>query len=361
MKNKAKVIAFYLPQFYPIPENDEWWGKGFTEWTNVAKAKPLFKGHYQPHIPADLGFYDLRLPKVREAQAQLAKEAGISAFCYWHYWFGGGKQLLEKPLQDVIKSGEPELPFCLAWANHAWQKKKWNSEVSRFSKEILIEQTYPNRKDIDEHFYSILPTFKDKRYYRLHDKLVFVLYCVEDIIDFDYFIDRWQELAIENSLPSFFFIGHTFKIENINSSRFKKLDAINVHLLHDVFNERKYKRLLSWLLRRPLNVVPYFKALYKWENNIYKKDRIFPSIYPKWDTTPRLGSLGSVLHNSTPSLFKKHVTRILALISNKNHADKVIFLKSWNEWAEGNYMEPDLKYGKGYIHALKEALDEEAI
>ena len=126
-REETKVIAFYLPQFHPIQENDQWWGKGFTEWTNVAKAKPLYRHHYQPNIPSDLGFYDLRLPEVREAQAELAIEAGVSAFCYWHYWFGDGKQLLEKPLQDVIKTGKPEFPFCLAWANHTWQKKKMES------------------------------------------------------------------------------------------------------------------------------------------------------------------------------------------------------------------------------------------
>lgn len=359
MENKkTKVIAFYLPQFHPIPENDKWWGKGFTEWTNVAKAKPLFKNHYQPRIPSDLGFYDLRLPEVKEAQAQLAKEAGISAFCYWHYWFGDGKQLLERPLQDVLKVGKPDFPYCLAWANHSWQKKSWNSNVSRFSKELLIEQTYPNKKDIDDHFYAMLPMFQDNRYYRLHDKLVFVLFSLEDIVNADYFIDRWQKLADDNGLPGFFFIGHETKVVNINKPIYKKVDAINLHLLHDTFNASKYQRLLSWILNRPLNVFSYSKAMYKWENDVFAKNNIYPSIYPNWDSTPRIGSVGAVLQSSTPILFKKHVKRILHLISNKTDSDKVIFLKSWNEWAEGNYMEPDLKFGKGYIDALKEALEE---
>lgn len=355
--NNAKVIAFYLPQFHPIPENDEWWGKGFTEWTNVAKARPLFWRHYQPHIPADLGFYDLRLPQIKEEQAMLAKEAGISAFCYWHYWFGEGKQLLERPLQDVVKSGSPDFPFCLAWANHSWQKKSWNTEVSRLSKELLIEQKYPGAQDIDDHFYTMLPTFKDKRYFRLHDKLVFVIFCIEDIPDSGNFIDRWQELAIQNALPGFFFIGHTSNPENLQSDTYKKLDAVNLHLLSNAFTGSKYKRWLSWVLKTPLNVTPYSKAICKWENDILKKDRVFPTIYPNWDTTPRISIMGPVLKDSTPQLFKKHVERILNMISKKDDLDKVIFLKSWNEWAEGNYMEPDLKFGKGYIHALKSALE----
>jgi hypothetical protein len=353
-----KIIAYYLPQFHPIKENNMWWGEGFTEWVNVAKARPLYKGHYQPKIPSDLGFYDLRLPESREAQAQLAKEAGIAAFCYWHYWFGNGKQLLEKPLQEVVKSGKPDFPFCIAWANHSWQKKDWNSAVSRLSKETLIEQLYPGEKDVDAHFYSLLPVFKDKRYYKLNNRLVFVLYDVEALSGFDYFINRWKELASENGLPGFFFIGHTTKLEFVNSSYSKKLDAINLHFLNKAFNYSKISRLLSWLFNRPSNVISYSKAMYKWENDVYKNKRIYPCLYPNWDTTPRRGAHGDILHGSTPELFKKHVKRILDLISQKEASDKVVFLKSWNEWAEGNYMEPDQKYGKGYIKALKSALSE---
>ena len=129
MKMKARIIANYLPQFHPIPENDKYWGVGFTEWTNVAKARPLFKGHYQPHIPADLGFYDLRLPEVREQQAQLAREAGVEGFCYWHYWFGKGRQVLERPFNEVVASGKPYYPFCLAWANHDWTTGSWKKGI----------------------------------------------------------------------------------------------------------------------------------------------------------------------------------------------------------------------------------------
>ena len=143
---KARAIAFYLPQFHPVPENNEWWGKGFTEWTNVVKARPLFKGHYQPHLPADLGFYDLRLPEVREAQARLAKEHGIEGFCYWHYWFGNGKRILERPFNEVLLSNKPNFPFCLGWANESWTGI-WHGNPGK----VLVEQQYPGKQDYIEH------------------------------------------------------------------------------------------------------------------------------------------------------------------------------------------------------------------
>lgn len=159
---KARVLALYLPQYHPVPENDMWWGKGFTEWSNVTKAKPLFRGHYQPKLPTDLGFYDLRLPEVREEQAKLAKEAGIEGFIYWHYWFGNGKRLLERPFNEVLESGKPDFPFALAWANHTWSTKTWKSAIGETAKKgVIMEQTYPGIEDYTEHFYYALKAFKD--------------------------------------------------------------------------------------------------------------------------------------------------------------------------------------------------------
>lgn len=159
-RNKIRVLAFYLPQFHPIPENDKWYGKGFTEWTNVGKAKPLFRGHYQPRVPADLGYYDLRVPETRQAQADMAREYGVEAFCYWHYWFGNGRRLLERPFNEVLESGKPDFPFCLAWANHSW-RGIYNGVKT---KESLIDQTYGGLSDYERHFYDVLPAFEDKRY-----------------------------------------------------------------------------------------------------------------------------------------------------------------------------------------------------
>ena len=174
--NKPKIIAFYLPQYHPVKENNEWFGEGFTEWTNVAKAKPLFKGHDQPRVPRDLGFYDLRIPEVRAKQAELAKEAGVDAFCYYHYWFGNGKKLLEMPLERVVELGEPNFPFCVCWANHSWYKKDWNPDTKVLTENLLVEQTYPGDKDIIEHFLYLLPAFKDPRYYKIDGRLVFFFF-----------------------------------------------------------------------------------------------------------------------------------------------------------------------------------------
>ena len=174
---KARVLAYYLPQFHPVPENDKFWGPGFTEWTNVAKAKPLFRGHYQPRIPADLGFYDLRLPEVREQQAQLAREAGIEGFCYWHYWFGNGRQLLQRPFNEVLASGKPDFPFCLAWANHDWSTKSWQRGKGKVDSSVMIEkQLYPGDEDYIHHFNYVLPAFRDHRYITVDGKPLFLIF-----------------------------------------------------------------------------------------------------------------------------------------------------------------------------------------
>ena len=141
------ILAFYLPQYRPVEENDKWFGKGFTEWTSVAKAKPLFRNHYQPKVPADLGFYDLRIPEVREQQVELAKEAGVTAFCYYHYWFGNNQTILEETLQEIVTSGSPDFPFCLCWANESWYRKCWHSDTNYLSQEIIFEQKYPGEQD----------------------------------------------------------------------------------------------------------------------------------------------------------------------------------------------------------------------
>lgn len=353
-KSKTRVIAFYLPQFHPIPENDEWWGKGFTEWTNVAKARPLFRGHVQPHIPADLGFYDLRQPETRQQQALLAKEAGIDGFCYWHYWFGNGKQLLERPLQDVVRLHEPDFPFCLGWANHSWMKKLWSSDVSPSDFEVLIDQTYPGMEDIDQHFYTMLPMFKDPRYMRIDGRLIFLIYEPRLNPLMKEHLERWQELAKKEGLGGFYFIAQCKRKEELDLYRQMPFDALNYDCLYYFFNASRFRKLLAYIFRHPITTA-YKDILKKYETSYIQED-VYPTIYPNWDTTPRRGVIGTLFKNSTPKLFEQHARQIIDATHPNSDGDKVIFLKSWNEWAEGNYMEPDTQFGHGYLTALHNAI-----
>lgn len=359
----AKIIAFYLPQYHPTPDNDKWWGKGFTEWTNVGKAKPLFRGHYQPRVPADLGYYDLRLPEVREAQAEMAKEAGIFGFCYYHYWFGNGKEELELPFNEVLRLGKPDFPFMLCWANESWHKKFWSKDGKGTSKEVLIEQRYPGVEDHISHFYRLLPAFKDKRYIKIAGKPAFMIYKPNEFPGISEFIGLWNQLAIKEGFEGIHFIGHTQ--DEINRDELQHLlnlglDSVNTvglyiagkHILNGI---NMYIRVALRKLFGMVGAISYKKAYPKFLGPLDELEVVYPTIIPNWDHSPRSGKTGFIIKNSTPKLFARHVRSVLDCIKGKN--SKIVFLKSWNEWGEGNYMEPDLKYGKGYIKVLKDELN----
>jgi len=362
-----KIIAFYLPQYHPVKENNEWFGEGFTEWTNVAKSKPLFKGHDQPRVPRDLGFYDLRLPEVRAKQAELAQEAGIDAFCYYHYWFGNGKVILEKPLQEVIRLGEPDFPFCLCWANHSWYRKLWNPDAKRIDESILLKQTYPGDDDIIAHFNFLLPAFKDKRYYKVDGRLLFVIYGISELPNFIHFKTVWNELAVKNGLPEFYFLSNTSTAKDISKPAFKETDGTILSLHSNIDNRQdfslfgkikgKLKSKLSELLRHPLSKYSYAEAIKYFLDPVCKQENVIPVLVPNWDYTPRRGAGGLILTNAKPSLFGEHVRQTFEIIKDKPENKQLVFIKSWNEWGEGNYMEPDLTYGKGYIEALRKEVD----
>ena len=379
---KARIIAYYLPQFHPIPENDKYWGKGFTEWTNVAKAKPLFKGHYQPRIPADLGFYDLRLPEVREQQAQMAREAGIEGFCYWHYWFGNGKRLLQRPFNEVLQSGKPDFPFCLAWANHSWKTSTWeNGGKDR----MIVEQRYLGEEDYTMHFQEVLPAFRDKRYITIEGKPLFAIFDPYNFRDVSNFIKTWQRLAKENGLKGIYFIAMSNSTSTLqrNADGTLKRVAPNLQSSERVYNDLlnlgfdginsfgksraemlymgKYMRIVKKLLHQYLPFLPthcinyekitqhFFAPEDNWQN-------VYPSIFPQWDRTPRAGNSEGVYINATPTNFKKHIQDALNIIKYKDVEHQILFLRSWNEWGEGNYVEPDLKYGHAFLDAIKETI-----
>ena len=350
-----------MPQYHPTPHNNEWWGEGFTEWTNVAKAKKLYPGHYQPKIPADLGFYDLRLPEVRKKQAELAAEAGISGFCYYHYWFGNGRQELEMPFNEVIKSGEPDFPFCLCWANESWFRKFWNKDGAVSEKKILVEQEYPGTEDIKQHFFSLLPAFKDKRYMKQDGKPIFVIYRPLECATIKEMVDMWNTLAKENGLEGIYFIGFTGDVDvEYNEIKKRGMDAVCSCRL------RRHKRLsVKWIARKAMSYISHMPECYDYKK-VYPtligkeeidNDDVYPTLIPNWDHTPRSGANGYLFSKSSPELFEQHVKDVLSKISQKPENSRLCFLKSWNEWGEGNYMEPDLKFGKGYINALRKAIE----
>lgn len=363
---KARVIAMYLPQFHPFKENDEWWGNGFTEWTNVGKAKPLFRGHYQPRVPADLGYYDLRCPWVREAQAEMAREAGVEGFMYWHYWFGNGKTLMANIFDEVLKSGKPDFPFCLGWANHSWTRRTWNSSAALHKDLDLMLQEYPGDEDIIMHFNAVLPAFKDKRYITVDGKPIFVVYAPLDIPNCKHFIDMWRKMANDAGLNGIHFVGLSGGWESNNQKilnlGFDALTIGNQWNAETAVNHGYILQMFKTKLRKyfpriaPLDTYPYKKIIKNLFCDWDKKENGYPQIIPNWDRSPRGGRRAVIYTGSTPELFKQHVKDALKLVENKQPEHKIIFLRSWNEWAEGNYMEPDLKFGHGYLDALAEAV-----
>lgn len=357
-KTKARLIAFYLPQYHPIPENDAWWGKGFTEWTNAIKAKPMFRGHYQPHVPADLGYYDLRLPAARQAQAEMAKQYGIEAFCYYHYWFAG-KRLLEQPFDAVLESGQPDFPFCLCWANTSWTGI-WHGAPDR----LLIEQTYPGEEDHRRHFDFLLRAFNDPRYLRIDNKPVLVILKPEELPDAKNLLALWRQLAIAAGLPGVFFVTHYRSQKmDLHASGFDaaiplwklplRKKAAEISLLHNPW--QKLKALYRDFRQIP-TIYDYAQAV---DQFTIPPDDIeyYPCVVPNWDNTPRCGSDGRVLHGSTPELFRMHLRKALKRVEKYPDGHQVLFVKSWNEWAEGNHLEPDIRFGKRYLEIIDEELN----
>lgn len=348
--SKTRLIAFYLPQFYPTKENDEWWQKGFTEWTNVGNAKPLFRGHYQPRVPADLGYYDLRIPEVREQQAELAREAGIEGFCYWHYWFAG-RRLLDRVFTEVVESGKPNFPFCLCWANHSWYQKTWDPTKPD---KLLIEQTYPGEEDYIAHFNAMLPAFKDKRYMKVNGKLIFGIFDAHNIESFSLMKDIWNDLAKKNNLNEFYFFGFCQLESRLNKTMKMGYDAIVYEPMSTVYsaNITYIDRVFRRFFHRPY-ALDYSKYIIESTRFFKEHTSLIPCLIPNFDHSPRSSYNGLILKGSTPKKWHDFCKNIRIIENNTNKQDSIVFIKAWNEWGEGNYLEPDLKYGKGYIDATR--------
>jgi hypothetical protein len=355
---RARVIALYLPQFHPIPENDEWWGSGFTEWTNVAKARPLYRGHKQPNLPGELGFYDLRLPESRAAQAALARAHGIEAFCYWHYWFAG-ERLLERPFAEVLYSGEPDLPFCLAWANQSWTGI-WHGAPHR----MLKEQTYPGLADYTAHFFSVLPAFQDPRYVQIDGQPLFAVYRPTELPDPTEFTETWRALAKEAGLPGLYLVGfiddQTWRPADAGFDAAALLSTPSRGIRRGLLDKvgKRVKRIAltapstALTLRGRPRVYDYAEVQPAIVFGSSLRDDQYPCVLPNWDNTPRSDRDGSVLHAPTPELFRRHVALAVDLLRDRPIQRRLLFIKSWNEWAEGNYLEPDRRFGRGWLEAV---------
>jgi len=368
MNIKARVIAIYLPQYHPIPENDEVWGKGFTEWTNVAQSKPLFKGHYQPRIPADFGFYDLRMPEIRELQAEYARKAGIEGFMYWQYYFGNGKKLLERPFEEVLASGKPDFPFCLGWANHSWQTKTWKRDANKKEgKTMIMEQRYDGVKQYTDHFYYNLSAFKDPRYIRVNGKPFFAIWNpIDNQSEIKLLIDIWQKLAIENGLPGIHFVAQQSIGRSIQSLKDMGFDA--VYQNQTMTAQELLEGHFYWRLKNYMSRFSFFNILRKYDfekllpflvTEDAKRDDVYPTLLAGYDRSPRAGRKAQIIYNFTPKTWRIHVRSVLKMTKDKVIDRNIILLKSWNEWGESNYMEPDLRYGTAMLDVLAEELKAE--
>ncbi len=344
--SKIKLVAFYLTQFHPIPENDEWWGKGFTEWTNATKAQPQFTGHYQPHLPTEFGFYDLRVRQTRRDQIAVAKEFGIGAFCYHYYWFSG-KRLLNAPLDDMLADPESDMPFCLSWANENWTRA-WDASAHK----ILIAQKYNSDDDL-EFIKSVVPFMKDRRYLRLDDKPILMVYRPQHLPNAKKSAEVWRkhckavgigEIQIfccfthgNWEYQKFGFDGgvefppHNAKVHNVQ----KKLPK------HENYSGYAFE----------------FKDLAKqYLAHDYLEKNGFRGVYPSWDNTARKGNLATITLNGTPSNYEFWLSQALKKTAIEYPAkERLIFINAWNEWAEGCHLEPDRKYGRAFLEATLSA------
>jgi lipopolysaccharide biosynthesis protein len=352
--DKVKAIAIYLPQYHPIPENDAWWGKGFTEWTNVARAKPLFSGHYQPHLPADLGFYDLRLPEVRQAQENLAKAHGIHGFCYYHYWFNG-KRLLERPVNDLLASSQSDFPFCLCWANETWSRR-WLGE----EKNILQKQSYSSEDDL-KHIQCLTQAFADPRYIQIKGRPLFLVYRPFDLPEPVRTIETFKNECVKSGLPEPYLMGVDAHHPGFNFEKIgfdgtlifePQLGALPSFMRDGVSLTKLARNLKLGIASSKMKIYDYVEA----RQLMMSRKRDFPThpcIFVSWDNTPRRGENAIVVVKSTPERFESGLAEMVESLLDKPHDERLLFINAWNEWAEGNHLEPDLKNGTQYLEAVK--------
>jgi len=363
-----KIICFYLPQFHPIPENDEWWGAGFTEWVNVAQSQPRFKAHYQPHIPADLGFYDLRLEETRIEQAKLAQKYGISGFCYYHYWFNG-KLLLERPFNDVLASGKPDFPFCLCWANENWTRA-WDGREDH----ILISQKYDDQDNYN-HILWLINAFKDNRYIKIDNRPVFLIYRIDQIKNITQLIAQWRKTTQDFGFQDIYLCAVknnftelsdqqilSFGFDAIVDFQPNKNDYPEPHKLSGKFYKKIRKLVPKTIFDRFKNSLPvsyilnYGVMIEKLIKKVWPQNYIkFPCVFPSWDNSSRK-KMATIIQNEDPEIYKKWLSYAIKCVQKYPKQEQLVFINAWNEWAEGCHLEPDKKMGHAFLVATKNIL-----
>ena len=353
MTSRTRSVAFYLPQFHPIPENDRWWGAGFTEWHNTAKAQPLFAGHQQPHVPAELGYYDLRSAETREAQAELAHTHGIDAFCYYHYWFGG-RRLLERPFDEVLRSGTPTLPFCLCWANESWTRA-WDGS----NRSVLMEQRHSPADDL-AHIRHLAPALADARYLRIGGRPLLLVYRASELPDPRRTTDVWRDEAQRLGIGDL----HLARVESLSNERG---DPVELGFDSAVEFQPDWRRLRASRTQRairrfaralgtthfdaPYTTLDYAKLVDAASSAPPPEYARFPCVTPGFDNTPRRARGAVVLTNSSPQRYGDWVARTL-----RTREPELLFVNAWNEWGEGAHLEPCERWGRAYLEAHRDAV-----
>ena len=355
-----RIIAFYLPQYHPFSENDEWWGKGFTEWRNVVKAKPLYRGHYQPHLPADLGFYDLRIPEVREQQADMARTYGVNGFCYYHYWFNG-RQLMERPLKEILSSGKPDFPFMLCWANENWTRA-WDGG----SRHVLIAQNYSEEDDRAHIRYLLENVFSDSRYIRVDGKPVFLIYRSMLFPNMKETIRVWREEAANKGVELYLCRVETMDCygEEYLQDGFDAAVEFQpfTHQMNDFQRKRNPLRKFAYNINRHLfntckkKKIDYSEYVDYACKTPFSNYKMYPGVTPMWDNTSRRKQKMFILDKSTPEKYGEWLYSVMNKFVPYSKDENFVFVNAWNEWAEGNHLEPDLKWGLRYLEETKKVV-----
>lgn len=354
--NDIRLIAFYLPQYHQIPENDRWWGEGFTEWTNVRKAEPLFPGHYQPHVPGQLGYYDLRDARVRSAQAELAREHGIHGFCYYHYWFNG-KRLLEFPLNEVLRTGKPDFPFCICWANENWTRR-WDGA----DQEIIMEQ---HSSDVDSLNFinDLIPAFRDKRYIRVNGKPLLLVYRTGLLPDPHRTSEIWRDAMHKAGIGDLYLS----RVENFMHGEEPNPEDLGFDAAVEFapywksiggrVNPQDASRIEESLSEEGPRAYDYEHCMAYMLQRDYPSYKFFRGVFPTWDNSPRRKFEPTVIINSSPEKYQRWLSRIIRQTVDRYSADeRIVFINAWNEWGEGCHLEPDVIHGMKYLEATRDAL-----